>query len=377
MISYYVPDMPSTERLIPYLKEIDENHWYSNYGPLYHKFKQRLSNECLSGIAPERLTLVSSGTSAIELALRNLGLKPGSKVLTSSFTFPATVEAIINADLKPVVCDIDQDSWLLTPEIAERNLVQNDITVVVPVAAFGMPVSSEGWARFHERTGLPVVVDSAPAILNQSIDDNLYYAFSLHATKPIGVGEGGVIVCPDKSKAEAIRKMANFGFEPGRTIINTGTNAKISEYHCAVGLAQMDRLAAIKQKRSDNLEMYVTQFRRHNIKIRMQAGIDTFVPASLYVVFERVDAGELFEQLLGNGVETRRIYWPLIQCFPAFKDEIIFASLNFKRAEEVSSRGLALPFHGHLTQSDIGKTVELVVRNLAAKAVSKPSINCR
>ncbi len=361
MISYFIPDMPSTERLIPYLKEIEENHWYSNFGPLYHRFKERLAHECISGIDPERLTLVSSGTSAIELALKNLGLKPGSKVLTSSFTFPATVEAILNAGLKPVVCDVDRDSWLLTPEIAERNILHNDIVAVVPVAAFGMPVSSEDWASFHNNTGLPVVVDAAAAIMNQSINENIYYAFSLHATKPIGVGEGGVIVSPEKSKAEAIRKMANFGFEAGRIINNTGTNAKISEYHCAVGLAQLDRIATIKQISSNNLEMYMMLFERHNIEIRIQAGIDSFVPASLYVIFDQGDAGELSEKLLSHGVETKRPYWPLMQGFSAFKDKIIYENLNFKHAEMISSQGLALPFHNHLTQQDIDKTVKLIV----------------
>ncbi len=369
MISYFIPDMPTTEQLIPYLKIIENNRWYSNFGPLYDKLKQRIAKECLEGVHPSRLTLVSSGTSAIELALRSLNLAPGSKVLTTSFTFPATIQAILNAGHQPVICDIDKNSWLLTPEIAKRNLKLHDIAAVVPVAAFGMPVCSKSWAEFRKNTGLPIVVDAAAALLNQSINNHLIYAFSLHATKPVGAGEGGLIVCPNKDHAKTIQKMSNFGFETGRTIKHTGTNAKISEYHCAVGLAQLDRIESIKQTSSLNLTQYKTLLSHHNIEARTQGGLDDFVPASFYILFDQRDTGHLFEQLLSKGIETRRLYWPLIQGFPAFKNNTLSASLNFKRAQEVSSQGLALPFHNHLTSEEIEKTVESIASVLFRKVL--------
>jgi len=349
--------MPSTDQLIPYLKEIDNNRWYSNFGPLYEKLKQRIATECLQGIDASRLTLVSSGTSAIELALRSLDLPSGSKVLTTSFTFPATIQAIINANLKPVICDIDEHNWFLTPEIAERNLLLHNIAAIVPVAAFGMPVCSESWAQFNQSTGLPVVVDAAAALLNQSIHDNLVYAFSLHATKPLGAGEGGLVACPTKEQALRIQKLSNFGFEPGRTIIQTGTNAKISEYHCAVGLTQLDRIIEIKNKRLNILNQYQDLFKKYGLSITTQSGLDTFTPASLYVLFDQSNAGNSFESLINQGIETRRLYLPLIQDFPAFKHNCLLASLNFKYAQRVSTQGLALPFHNHLTNNEIEKTV--------------------
>jgi len=364
MISYFIPDMPTTETLIPYLKEIDNNRWYSNFGPLYYKLKQKIAETCLKNINADRLVLLSSGTSAIELALRSLNLPLGAKILTTSFTFPATVEAIINAGLTPVLCDIDKNNWLLTPEIARRNLKLHNIAAVVPVAAFGMPVNSESWGDFHSNTRLPVVVDAAAALMNQSIDDRIIYAFSLHATKPLGAGEGGLVVCPDKNQAELIKKMSNFGFEAGRTITRTGTNAKISEYHSAVGLAQLDRIDIIKKKSSFILNEYKSLFEQHNLNIKTQEGLSAYVPASLYVLFKG-DAGSLFEQLLSQGIETRRLYWPLIQGFPAFKNNTLSATLNFKNAQAVSSQGLALPFHNHLTKKDIETTVNTISHALS------------
>lgn len=357
MISYLVPDMPSTESLVPYLREIENNRWYSNFGPLYFKLRQRFADKCLNGIDPDRLTLVSSGTSAIELALRNLKLSKGAKVLTSSFTFPATVQAILNAELTPVIADIHENNWQLTPAMAERCMLLHDIQAVVPVAAFGMPVSNDAWQQFNEATSLPVVVDAAAALLNQEINDTLTYAFSLHATKPIGVGEGGLIVSRTKNESLSIRRMANFGFEANRSILHAGTNAKISEYHCAVGLAQLDRLEAIKLQRVKIMEKYIELISQENLPVTLQKCDGEYIPASLYVLFDQADAGDLFEGLLVHKIETRRLYWPLIQGFPAFSDQVLHAGIDFKTAQHVSCNGLALPFHNLLEATDIEQTV--------------------
>ncbi|WP_250658626.1 DegT/DnrJ/EryC1/StrS family aminotransferase [Alkalimarinus coralli] len=357
MISYLVPDMPTTESLVPYLKEIENNRWYSNFGPLYFELRQRFADKCLNRTDPDRLTLVSSGTSAIELALRNLKLPKRAKVLTSSFTFPATVQAILNAELTPVIADIHEKNWQLTPTMAERSMLLHDIQAVVPVAAFGMPVSNEAWQRFNEKTNLPIVVDAAAALLNQEVNDTFTYTFSLHATKPIGVGEGGLIVSPKKSDSIAIRRMANFGFEANRSILHAGTNAKISEYHCAVGLAQLDRLEKIKLQRSKIMEKYIELISKEKLPVTFQQCSEEYVPASLYVLFDQADAGELFEGLLAHKIETRRLYWPLIQGFPAFNEQVLHAGIDFKTAQHVSCNGLALPFHNLLETTDIEQTV--------------------
>lgn len=364
MIPYLVPDMPTTEQLVPYLKEVDRNRWYSNFGPLYLQFKQRMAEECLNGLDKDRICLVSSGTSAIELALRSLGLPEKSKVLTTCFTFPATVQAIIDANLTPVLADIDNSNWLLTPSIARRSLKLHDIKAVVPVAAFGMPVDAESWELFTEQTGLPVVVDAAAAILNQDISTNIHYAFSLHATKPVGAGEGGVIVSPDGQRSERIKRMSNFGFEADRSIHTYGTNAKISEYHCAVGLAQLDRLEYIKTNRAALLSAYIDLFKRYKIPATFQQNINHFTPASLYVVFDHTDIGSLFEQLLKHKVETRRLYWPMIQDFPAFRHTTLKSGLNFKNAQFIAKNGLALPFHTLMSIKDVEQTANMLTRQL-------------
>ncbi|KZZ37192.1 MULTISPECIES: DegT/DnrJ/EryC1/StrS aminotransferase family protein [unclassified Oleiphilus] len=353
MISYFIPDMPVTDQLIPYLREIDDKRWYSNFGPLYERFQHNLADKCLNGIDPKRLAIVSSGTSAIELSLKSLSLPLGAKVLTSSFTFPATIEAIINAGLTPVVCDIDKEGWALTPDIASLQLKEHNIAAVVPVAAFGTPLCSESWSIFCQKTGIPVIFDAAAALGNQSIRDNIIYAFSLHATKPIGAGEGGLVVCPSKEHALQIKKASNFGFEPDRSILSAGGNAKISEYHCAIGLAQLDRLTEIISIRDSIFKHYKEAFRAAKLPLSLQAGTDKFTPSSLYVTFENQKAEQLSEFLYSHQIESRRLYYPLINQHAAFKHNTIEAKGGLEHSIRCSENGIALPFHAYLTHEQI------------------------
>lgn len=361
MIPYFIPDMPKTDQLLPYLREIDRNLWYSNFGPLYDEFRLGLAETLFSSVAPNRITLVSSGTSAIELALKSLGLPIGSKVLTSCFTFPATVEAITNVGLTPVLSDVDQGNWQLTPTIAESVISEQGIAAIIPVAAFGMPVCSESWAKFYNKTGIPVVVDAAAAIMNQSIHDDLIYAFSLHATKVIGVGEGGIIVCPIEEQAILTKKLSNFGIEADRTISVSGDNAKISEYHCAVGLAQLDRLNNIIEKRKRVFDYYINILSNEQLPITLQAGIDQFIPANVYILFNEFSTSSVYKSLARQGIETRRLYYPLISKHKGFKNILLANNGNQRNAIKISESGLALPFHMHLTN----KEMDIIISKLA------------
>ena len=361
MIPYFIPDMPTTEQLTPYLRQIDDNRWYSNFGPLFNQLKLSLAEKIFIGIDSDRIVLVSSGTSAIELALKSLGLPIGSKVLTSCFTFPATIEAIINVGLTPLICDVDKHNWQLTPDIAEQFILHHNISAVVPVAIFGMPVCSESWSKFITTTGIPVVVDAAAALINQPIKDNIIYAFSLHATKPLGIGEGGLVVSPSKNQTLLIKKLSNFGFEHDRSISQIGTNAKLSEYHCAVGLAQLDRLDKTLKKRRQISDYYYKALNQAKLPLSLQAGIDQYIPSNLYVVFESTAAEDVSLALQNANIETRRLYLPLINEHPAFANVIMAGDQTPKNALNISKRGLALPFHIKLSHEEI----DLVVNSLA------------
>lgn len=239
MIPLLIPDLPSAEQLLPWLQRIDNAKWYTNFGPLVQEFESKLV-KLLSPKKTIYLTTTSSGTTALELALLALNIPKNHDALVPAFTFPATATAIKRVGLNPIFTDIDPHTWLLTPDIARQVLKKISFDVVVPVATFGCPQPTESWDKFSEETGIPVLIDAAAAFGNQTIGQRCIITFSFHATKPFGIGEGGLVIANSAEFIHQVKKLSNFGFESGK-ISKCGSNAKLSEYHAAVGLAQLER----------------------------------------------------------------------------------------------------------------------------------------
>ena len=248
-LPYLIPDLPSADEVMPFLREIDGNRWYSNFGPLVQRLNDQIKQLHFAGEDAHTL-LCSNGTAALELGLFCLGLKPGSKVLVPAFTFPASANAIQNAGFVPVFCDVDANSWILTPEIALEALTNMHFDAVMPVAALGRPVPVRQWDAFCELTGLPVLVDAAPALGTQRVGKHLVVAYSMHATKAFGIGEGGVLASANRDVIEKARRICNFGMDSIGQVVMAGNNYKLSEYHAAVGLAQISRWPERQLKRA-------------------------------------------------------------------------------------------------------------------------------
>ncbi len=339
MIPLLVPDLPNTEELLPWLKCIDNNKWYSNFGPLVQKFESELTN-----LLDSNLTTVSSGTSALELSLLALDLPIGSKVLLPAFTFPATVTAVKYTGLQPVFTDIDPDTWLLTPNIARQILDKISYDVVIPVTTFGHPQPADEWDQFSEDTNVTVLIDAASSLGNQPIGKRCIITFSLHATKAFGIGEGGLIVADSADFIQQVRTLSNFGFENG-TIVKSGSNAKLSEYHAAVGLAQLRRWPKITQKRQTIWNIY----QKYLDKATLQSMPENHIPAILSV---KVNDDIPIQN--NPQVKTRRWYYPPLYKHPAFTDIVKISPQEddyLPITENLSLLGL--PFHTSLTEDDI------------------------
>lgn len=187
-----------------------------------------------------------------------LDLPPRSRVLLPALTFVATATAVLRAGHLPVLADVDAQSWLLTPEIALRAAADGKVDAVLPVATFGAPHAMAGWHDFERDTGIPVVIDAAAAFGSQWLDAPTGTAvFSLHATKCLPAGEGASWCRTSRSLIAKVRQLTNFGINlnpaagvPVGMLARIGTNAKMSEYHAAVGLASLatwDTRAALRR----------------------------------------------------------------------------------------------------------------------------------
>jgi dTDP-4-amino-4,6-dideoxygalactose transaminase len=232
------PRLPAAEALLPYLQRIDEARWYSNFGPLLTEFEARLAGRFREGT---HVVTVANATQALTLALTAMDLPTGGHVAMPAWTFVATAHAVAQAGLRPWLVDVDAASGMLEPAavLALSRDLGREVAAVIPVCAFGDVSGLARWRAFAHATGVPVLVDAAAAFdaLN---DARLPAVVSLHATKALGVGEGGFLATEDAELAARVRKLTTFGFQGSREAQVVATNAKLSEYAAAVGLAAMD-----------------------------------------------------------------------------------------------------------------------------------------
>lgn len=360
-----VPDMPTRQELAPYLERIDAARWYSNFGPLVRELEARLAAllPAPAGVAT-RVATVANATLGLELALLSLGLPPGARVLVPALTFVASAASIVRAGLAPVICDVDPASWMLTPGIARPLVARHGVAAVMPVSTFGCPQDPGDWDRFAAEAGVPVVIDAAGAYGNQAVAARALTVFSMHATKTFAAGEGGFVAGGDAGRIEQVRSLTNFGIVPGGLVNVPGTNAKLSEYHAAAGLAALDGWDARRRRRLEVHRRYLERLARDCPGVRLQARPPEGVYAILPVLLpEGRDAGAVAEALAARGVETRRWYCPTLERHPAFAGCAIAGELAVARA--LNGRLLALPFHAFMGEAEVAEVCGALAAALA------------
>lgn len=339
MIRVLQPSMPRADELLPYLQEIDASRVYVNQGPMVRRLEQRIA----AWVGAPECRVVANGTVSLELALRALNLPPGSGVLVPAVTYVSSAQAIVNAGLTPVLCDVHPDTWQLAAEDAARIVAavgRERMGAVMPVATFGAPVPIEPWEKFTYDTDLPVLIDAAGAILGQQTSPipEIVLSFSLHATKAIGCGEGGAIVTCDRNLLERIEQLATFG--PG------GTNAKMSEYHAAVGLASFNAVSVLWRER---LATWYGEHLPEGITCELPYGVGaTLCPV---LMPPGIDAASVQAKLRGLGIETKRWYAPFLDERPEFAHCPRQPSLVV--TEQLRRRCLGLPWHAFLGEADV------------------------
>ncbi len=359
------PELPSAASILPYLEKIDRTNVYSNYGPLHNELQVSLRSwiAARSKNSNFDVSLTSNGTTAIELALRVEALKTKKICVMPSYTFVATAHAVLNSGLEPLLLDIDEKSLALTPEIVESldpSILEN-VACVVVVSVFGAPVELDSWDAFKLRTGIPVVVDLAAGIASISQVSAIPICLSLHATKVLGIGEGGAILSTDIDKVHQWTAMTGFGFASrDRESSFRGGNYRLSEYSCAVGIAAVKELDQKIQKLMALAGLYAPISREGNVRLQAGFGKD-WISSTFNVCFESTPSAEHGTNSLDlAGIPWRR-WWGLgTHTHPAF------SSLNKSdlwHTEKLAHRLVGLPFHTFLEEDDILQVRGAVSRN--------------
>jgi dTDP-4-amino-4,6-dideoxygalactose transaminase len=301
------PWLPPTKQLVPYLQAIDRSRVYSNFGPHVCAFEERLAAHY--GLEHETVTTVANATLGLALVLMAQDVSPGSLCVMPGWTFAATANAAVLAGMIPFFVDVDPSTWALDPRAIEQEIARAPAKVgaVMVVAPFGRPIDYLAWDDFKNRSGLPVVIDAAAAFDSLQVGETPAVV-SLHATKVLGIGEGGFVACRDVSILRSVRHRSNFGFDGRRVAATLGMNAKLSEYHAAIGLAALDAWPETREGWMAAARVYRKELKRSN-RISLQSGFgETWVSSTCIVSVDERASARMQDRLAAAEIETR-LWW--------------------------------------------------------------------
>lgn len=354
------PLLPTADALLPYLREVDEARWYTNFGPMVDRFEDNLA--ALLGLAQKNLVCVASGTIGLTVCLRALDAPPDSYCLMPSWTFSATPLAAKWAGMAPWFLDVEESTWMLDPEKVLQQLpdIEGVIGAVMPVSAFGTPVDVEAWDAFERETGIPVVIDAAAGFDGAKFG-RAPIVISLHATKVLGIGEGALIASRNLSFAARVRAMSNFGFSGARESALVGINAKISEYAAAVGMAALDGWPQTRAAFRAATGYYEAAFDGVG-GVSLAPGISQDrVRSTLSIRLSKPMAGPLIAALASGGIAARQ--WWGVGChrMPAFKNA---PHMPLPVTEMLAQSVVGLPFSQDICERDVSAVRDAVVAAL-------------
>ena len=237
------------------------------------------------------------------------------RAIVPAFTFVATPLAVEQCGFRPHFVDVDADSWHLQAEAIGRHPLLKQIGLVMPVATFGRAVPQAPWLDFHRRTGIAVVIDGgasfeAVGARSSGFLGEIPVALSFHATKSFATAEGGCVITADGPLSASVNRALNFGFFEARDCRAASTNGKMSEYHAAVGLAELDGWLAKRASCGSGGRVSTTNGSGWSWRPLLVAP----EVAGCYALFRCADPAEsaaIVEALAAWNIETRLWYGPV------------------------------------------------------------------
>lgn len=337
------------------IDRIVERGWFTQ-GPETKRFEQELCDY----IGCKYAIVVNNGTSALITALLAHGIKANDEVVVPTFSFIASINAIIAIGAKPVLVDCDRATWNTTPDLVKEKLT-NKTKAIMPVDVAGMPIDIDAFEELASKRGLILIEDSAEALgamyKNKKIGSfNHTSVFSFHMAKQLTTIEGGCIVTNDKEVAERCYMIRNHGFDLNKRAEYIhrcfGLNFRITDLQAAIGREQLKKLDDAIKHRNKLVQIY-----REELDFELQQ-IPDYVSLHPYMFFGILTENreKLVNRLLENNIEVK-LCWLPAHMQPYHSK--IFDS-NYENAEYIYSRILCLPMGNAITEEDIKKVIEVI-----------------
>ena len=338
-------------------------------GPKLIEFEEKFAKY----VGTKYAVAVNSGTSALHVIIRSLGIRDGDEVITTPFSFIASANCILYERARPVFVDIDEKTLNINPDKIEKAITKKTKAMVI-VDIFGHPVDWDPIIKIAKKYNLKLIDDSCEALgagyKNRkcgTFGDVAVFAFYPNKQITTG-GEGGMIVTNSKKIADLCRSMINQGrkVENGKWLehVRLGYNYRMTEMQAAMGIVQLSRIEEILKKRERVAKMYNKKLK--NISSIQVPYIASWAKISWFVYVIQLtkeyickDRDRIIKKLQKAGIQSSN-YFQCIHLQPFYKKLFAYKRGNFPVAESVSDRTITLPFYNKLTE----KEIEYIVKNL-------------
>ena len=359
------PTLPPFEEYTSLIQQIWENRWLTNSGPLHNQLQNNLAQYL--NLTKENISLFTNGHQALEAAIYALNLPKGSEIITTPYTFASTTHAIVRSGLKPVFCDISPDDYNLDVTKIEA-LITEKTSAILPVHVYGTPCDVYIIQEIADKHNLKVIYDAAHAF-GVTLNGKELCSFgdasmlSFHATKVFNTVEGGAIISRHADVIEAADRYKNFGMEGQEDFVEAGTNAKMSEFHAAMGICNLRHIEESIAARKKVCEAYDAALGGvDGLKIlkRAEAVVSNYAYYPILVEDSfPLSRDELADVLRERKIFARKYFYPIVTEFSCYKDVYPFAEDSV--AKYVSERILCLPLYDTMTDEDVEEVISAIL----------------
>jgi dTDP-4-amino-4,6-dideoxygalactose transaminase len=322
-------------------------------GPRTAQFEETFANT----FNVKHAIAVSSGTTALHIALLANGVGPGDEVITTPFTFAATVNAILYVGAKPVFVDIDEETFNMDLSLVEEQITPRT-KAILPVHLYGYMCDMDRMQAIAEKYGLKIIEDACQAVAasykNKFAGSFGTGTFSFYATKNLMCGEGGMITTNDDAVAELCRMFRSHGMKRRYYHEMLGYNFRMTDIQAAIGLVQLKRLPEFNEKRRQNAAYFNSRI-ESVITPKVKDGYSHVWHQYTVRINDGRDRDAAVDQLTAAGIGTG-IYYPI----PAHQQapvKKVVGEVSLPVAERMSKEVISLPVHPQLNQADLNTIV--------------------
>lgn len=345
-----------------YLNECIDTGWISSAGRFITDFESSLAKRCHR----EHGVAVSSGTAALEIAVKTLNLDKDDEVILPALTIISCPNAVIKAGAKPVLVDVEEDTFNMSLETIKKKVTENTKAIMI-VHLYGHPVDMDPILEFAKSRDIKIIEDAAEMHGQEyngkpcgSFGD--ISIFSFYANKHISTGEGGMLLTNNQDIADKARSLRDHCFMKGRRFLHDdiGSNYRMTNLQAAVGLAQLECLDTYIEKKRTMGALY-TSLLSNNSKFSTSI-VETKYSKNVYWVytivlnedhFDSID--DISKKLQESGIGNRPFFWP-IHLQPIYKDLGLFENETYPVSEKLAKLGFYLPSGLALSEEQITRS---------------------